>query len=847
MGPLRTANLSLAQRLCFSHSFRMLARFTLFCVVSLTAFSQGTQADYERAMSLGKRTDGKMASRSVKPEWQSDGDSFWYKLETGNGTWEFIFVTCGNGLRAPAFDHAKLAAVLKCDATKLPLERLQVNASEQWARFRFEGKRWHFANDTGSLREVPDDIAPEQFPVERKPRPSREDAGDNTTITFVNRADSDAVLWWISSDNERRKYVTLKPGESHKQNTYEGHVWYAETPGGVPLGVFEGSKAAYSANLTLTSQSPKQPEPSKTQPPKPPGLWKPYIRNSNVWAKNRDTGEDVQLSRDGKADDSYREPLLLSPDGKRLVCIQREPEQEHTVSFVESSPKDQVQPKLHQHQYLKPGDRIAKERPRLFDLETRKLIAVNDALFAKPWDISEMRWRTDSSEFVFLYNERGHQILRWVAVDANSGVARTLLEEKSATFVDYSQKTWVRWLDATDEILWASERDGWNHVYCFDAKSGALKNRVTSSEWNVRAVLRVDEEKRQLWLRVMGVHAGQDPYFFHLARVNFDGSGFTLLTDGDGTRRKSDTISLSPNGHWLLDTYSRVDLPPVTELRDARSGRAVCVLERADATAQLAAGWTMPERFVAKGRDGKTDIHGVIIRPSNFDAAKKYPVIEEIYAGPHDFFAPKEWGRQQRQHAMAELGFIVVQLDGMGTNWRGKTFHDVAWRNLKDGGFPDRIAWMKAAATTRPWMDLTRVGIYGGSAGGQNALAGLLHHGDFYKVGVADCECHDNRMDKIWWNEAWLNEVGPHYAENSNVTHAAKLTGKLLLIVGEVDTNVDPASTMQVANALIKADKDFDLLVMPSTNHGSAETPYASRRRMDFFVRNLHGVEPRRP
>ena len=195
---------------------------------------------------------------------------------------------------------------------------------------------------------------------------------------------------------------------------------------------------------------------------------------------------------------------------------------------------------------------------------------------------------------------------------------------------------------------------------------------------------------------------------------------------------------------------------------------------------------------------------------------------------------------------MAELGFIVVQIDGMGTNWRSRAFHDLAWRNLKDAGFPDRIAWLKSAAQKRPWMDLTRVGIYGGSAGGQNALAGLLHHGDFYQVGVADCGCHDNRMDKIWWNEAWLGwPIGPWYADNSNVTHAAKLTGKLMLVVGEMDTNVDPASTMQVVNALVKADKDFDLLVMPGTNHGAAETPYASRRRMDFLVRHLMGVEPR--
>ena len=845
----------------------MFIRFALFCVVSIAAFAQGTQADYERAMSLSKRTDGKVLMRSVKPEWQADGDSFWYKVETGNGAWEFIFVDCVKGTRTVAFDHEKLAAALKQPAAKLPLERLQINAAEQWVRFRFEGKRWHFANDTGSLREVPADVDPEPGADSIKPRPSRQDGGTETHITFVNKSGVDAVLWWISADNERRKYSTLKPGESHKQHTFEGHAWYVESPGGVPLGVFEG-RANASEEIIREPKADAVKKPSKPEIQKSP--WKTFVRDANFWIKHRESGEEVQLSLDGTKDDPYLDRAHFSPDAKFVVAVQERPAQEHTVYFVESSPRDQVQPKLHQHQYLKPGDRIAEVKLRLFDIAAHKLVPMKNDLFAKPWDIGELRWQPDSSEFVFLYNERGHQVLRWVAV-ATSGEARTFVEEKSATFVDYSQKTWSRWVEKSGDFLWASERDGWNHIYRFDAKTGALKNRITSGEWNVASVLRVDDEKQQLWLRVMGVRgtavsavgpsgvppdsAGrmpvplQDPYYYHFARVNFDGTGFTLLTGGDGTRsggRRGSELALSPNGRWLLDTYSRVDLPPITELRDTTNGKLACVLEKADATELLAASWTMPERFVAKGRDGTTDIHGIIIRPSNFDPAKKYPVIEEIYAGPHGFFAPKEWGRQTRQHAMAELGFIVVQLDGMGTNWRGKKFHDVAWRNLKDGGFPDRIAWMRAAAATRPWMDLTRVGIYGGSAGGQNALAGLLHHGDFYKAGVADCGCHDNRMDKIWWNEAWLGEVGPHYAEDSNVTHAGKLTGKLLLIVGEVDTNVDPASTMQVANALVKADKDFELLVMPSTNHGSAESPYASRRRMDFFVRHLHGVEPRK-
>jgi dipeptidyl aminopeptidase/acylaminoacyl peptidase len=342
---------------------------------------------------------------------------------------------------------------------------------------------------------------------------------------------------------------------------------------------------------------------------------------------------------------------------------------------------------------------------------------------------------------------------------------------------------------------------------------------------------------------VGGYVPGQDPYYIHYARVNFDGTGLTLLTEGDGTHR----VEYSPDGRFLIDTYSRVDLPPVTELRRVEDGKLVCLLEKADASALLATGWKMPERFVAKGRDGRTDIYGVIIRPTNFRAGRRYPVIESIYAGPQSSYTPKAWSANYGEmQELAELGFIVVQMDGMGTSNRSKAFHDVCWKNLADAGFPDRILWLKAAAKTRPWMDLTRVGIYGGSAGGQNALGGLLFHPEFYKVGCADCGCHDNRMDKIWWNELWMSwPVGPWYAEQSNVTNAPKLKGKLLLLVGEMDTNVDPASTMQVVNALIKADKDFEMLYVPGSGHGAAGIPYVRRRMNDFFVRSLLGVEPR--
>ncbi|HEY0074003.1 MAG TPA: prolyl oligopeptidase family serine peptidase, partial [Abditibacteriaceae bacterium] len=565
-----------------------------------------------------------------------------------------------------------------------------------------------------------------------------------------------------------------------------------------------------------------------------------FIRDYNIWLREGD--KETQLTNDGSKENAYTATFSWSPDGSKYVVRQVKPAQEHKVYLVESSPADQLQPKLKTIDYLKPGDQIEIVRPRLFDAKNQKEIPISDALFSNPWSITNLAWDKDNSAFSFVYNQRGHQVMRFLRVDAETGTVKTIIEENSPTFIDYSQKTYLHRLDKTNEVLWASERDGYNHLYLFDAQSGKLKQQITRGNWMVREVEKVDEEKRRLLLRVMGIVPGQDPYYEHLARVNFDGSDFKILTEGDGTHK----WQFSPDGKRFINTFSRVDSPPVINLRDAQNGALLSELEKADVSELLKTGWTLPERFTAKGRDRQTDIYGIIIRPSNFDAAKKYPVIEAIYAGPHDFFTPKSFSTLSNLQKLAELGFIVVKMDGMGTNWRGKKFHDVAWKNLKDAGFPDRIAWMKEAAKTRPWMDLSRVGIYGGSAGGQSALGALLFHGDFYKAAAADCGCHDNRMDKIWWNEAWMGwPIGPEYADNSNVTHAKNLQGKLLLTVGELDTNVDPASTMQVADALIKAGKDFELIVFPGAGHGASESPYGQRRRMDFFVRHLFGVEPR--
>jgi len=599
----------------------------------------------------------------------------------------------------------------------------------------------------------------------------------------------------------------------------------------------QSARLRSSALITSKVKTAEKPQHKKSDEPSssPDGKWRVVIRDMNPVIEPVAGGEPIPLATDGTKEESYTGPLQWSPDSKKLIVWRTREVETRKIHIVQSSPPDQLQPKLLTFDYAKPGDSIRQTKPCLFDIGSRRQITIDSALFANPWSIQSHFWVEDSSEFTFVYNQRGHQVMRIVGIRADSGAVRAILEDSNKTFVNYSDKYYLHRIPATRELVWASERDGYNHLYLIDEVTGKVKNQITKGDWNVRKVVEIDDGKRQLLLEVCGM-PGQDPYHEHFVRVNFDGSGFTRLTASDGTHK----IEFSPDHQWIIDTWSRVDQPPVVELRRADNGQLVAELERDDDSALRKTGWSRPERFTAKGRDGRTDIYGIIIRPTRFDPNRKYPVVEDIYAGPQNYFVPKKYFTWSNKNAMAELGFIVVSIDGMGTNWRSKAFHDVCWKNLADSGFPDRIAWIKAAAATRPWMDLTRIGIYGGSAGGQSALAGLLHHGDFYKVGVADCGCHDNRMDKIWWNEAWMGwPVDESYARNSNATHADKLTGRLMLVVGELDHNVDPASTAQVVAALQKAGKNFDFVPVMNSNHGAAGTPYGKYRQADFLVRNL--------
>jgi dipeptidyl aminopeptidase/acylaminoacyl peptidase len=831
---------------------RQYAAIVLTLLAPVAALAQGTAADYVRADSLQERARGKVLRANVQPRWIGQTARFWYRNDRPGGRREFILVDPDRASRARAFDHARMAAALnavgvKAEAERLPIDSIDVVEQGDRVSFTAGGKSWSVDLKTYEIK-------PSSAESGAKAREARPDSGRRasrnggaeTNLTFVNRTGATVSLFWLDAAGEKQPYGSLQDGETREQHTFAGHMWLVAGADGRTLAVYEATETPATAILSRQAaparDAPVRPERPTASPfVSPDRRWRIVFREHNAHLHDNRTGESAPLTTDGTAADAYGGRPAWSPDSRRVAILKTIPAQEHKVHIVESSPRDQLQPRLRTIDYLKPGDRIAHPRPYLVDVGARTVKAVPDALFPTPWSLTDFEWDRDSRRFTFLYNQRGHQVMRLVEVDAETGAARAAIDEQAKTFIDYTNKVYLRRLPGGREALWMSERDGWNHLYLYDLAAGAIKNQVTKGPWLVRAVERVDEEKRQVWFRAMGIRPGQDPYYEHYCRVNFDGSGLTVLTEGDGTHR----VQFSPDGRYIVDTWSRVDLPPVTEVRHASDGAKMLELERADASALLAAGIRLPERFTAKGRDGTTDIHGVIIRPTNFDPAKKYPVIENIYAGPQGFFTPKAFSPLTGMHALAELGFIVVQMDGMGTNWRSKAFHDVAWKNLGDAGFPDRIVWIKAAAAKVPQMDLTRVGIYGGSAGGQNALGGMLQHGDFYKAAVSDCGCHDNRMDKIWWNEQWMGwPVGPHYDAQSNVTMAPRLKGKLLLMVGEVDTNVDPASTMQVVNALIRADKDFDLLVAPNVGHGVAGTPYGRRRLRDFFVKHLLGVTP---
>lgn len=573
----------------------------------------------------------------------------------------------------------------------------------------------------------------------------------------------------------------------------------------------------------------------------PDGKRQAYIKNDNVYVSDRDGRHERALSNDGTAGNYYSSWLKWSPDGKYVCANKIRPAQKRYVYYVESSPKSQLQPILHQQEYAKPGDELRFKVPCIFNVETGLAVIPSTELFDRQYDLYGPEWKEDGKAVTFEYNERGHKTYRVLELDAETGKVRTLVEESSPTFVNYS-RMFRHVLKGGKEMIWMSERDNWNHLYMIDLEKGKVARQITKGDWVVRRVLKVDEDNQVIYFTASGVNPKEDPYHVHYYKINMDGKQMTCLTPEEGNH----SAVFNEDYTLWIDKYSTAEQAPVTVLRTTQGEKAEGrTLAQADLSKIKSAGWTAPEIFTAPGRDGVTPMWGIIQRPTNFDPQKKYPVIEYIYSGPGDAYTPKSFlPYNGYTTALAELGFIVVQLDAMGTSYRGKKFEEVCYKNLKDAGFPDRIQWIKAAAEKYPYMDSTRVGIYGCSAGGQEALAAVLFHPEFYKASYSSCGCHDNRMDKIWWNEQWMGyPVDSSYIACSNVENAHRLTRPLMLVVGEMDDNVDPASTMQVVDALIKANKDFELVVLPGVRHSMGES-YGEHKRFDFFVKELMGVEP---
>jgi dipeptidyl aminopeptidase/acylaminoacyl peptidase len=786
---------------------------TLALSVLTTAQSNGLQADYDRANSLTARTRNTVYDSAEAPTWIPGGEKFWYRKTVRGGN-AFVLVDAVAGTKAPAFDHAKLASAISTTsggtytAVTLPFTTFTYSENLSAIDFAIGGGAGGRTGAGGGRGAAP------AAPAVRY----------RCSLTDYTCARQAAVP------------ADAQGGRGGCQGQGQGRGG-AGRAGGAP-----GAPAAPDLPQVRCS---------------PDGKAEAFIENFNVYVRpvtvgGRPAPAAVPLSWDGSEGNYYTlQSIQWSPDSTKIAAYRRRPGYQRMVNYVQSSPADQLQPKASSRYYQKPGDVVDLDQPVLLLVESHQAIAVDNALFPNPYSNSRvLQWRKDGRAFTFEYNQRGHQLYRVIEVDSTTGKARTVIEETSKTFVDYRPATVglsdsgreFRY-DVADgkEIIWMSERDGWSHLYLYDGATGDVKNQITKGAWAVHTVDRVDEPNRQIYFWANGMDPGKDPYFLNYFRVNFDGTGLVRYTKGDG---QHSSVSFSTDHQFYVDTYSRVDLPPITELRKASDQSLVTTLETADASDLLATGWTKPEVFVAKGRDGATDIWGVIIKPTNFDPSKKYPVIENIYAGPQGSFVPKTFGTQNGMQTLAELGFIVVQMDGMGTGNRSKAFHDVAWKNLGDAGFPDRMLWHKAVAAKYPWYDVTRVGVYGTSAGGQNAMGAVLFHPEFYKAAAASAGCHDNRMDKLWWNEQWMGwPIGPEYSASSNMENAAKLGSPLFLLVGEMDTNVDPSSTMQVVNRLILANKNFDLLVIPNADHTSGGA-YGDHKRFDFFVHHLRGLEP---
>ena len=763
-------------------TIRSAALLTLLAAAALQA--QGTRADYERAEQfLGSNSRLLLAGATVAPVWLPNSDRFWYRNNTGSGS-EFVSYDPATQTKRPAFDHARLAAALS------------------------------IANDTA--------YEPNKLPFQ--------------TFEFVASAGS--IKFEVDSMRsftcDLTRYSCTKSGKPERKPLSE-----VRSPDGKQIA---------------------------------------FIRNWNLFVRDVASGQEKQLSTDGVVDHGYGTPIgccdqvtsvrqkrekrpviVWSGDSRKIATYRADERNVKPLYLLETVTG---RPILHTYRYALPGDSVV---PRLdvhvFDVESGQHVAssrgpqdaVNTSCCWLQTDTlwKDGRWGSGTDEFFYTHGQRDFKKFELIAVNTRTGEARKILEEKAPTFVELNLNSgglpnW-RVINGNREVVWFSERDGWGHLYLFDAATGQLKNRITEGPWVVSDVLHVDEVNRLIYFTARGREANRDPYFRHLYRARLDGSGLTLLTPENADH----TISMPVSGRVVIDTYSRPDTLPVTVLR-APTGAVLGTIETADVSRLAARGLPLPERFQVKARDGITDLYGLLYRPSNFKPNQKYPIIDYIYPGPqigpigNRVFTVAPRGDAQ---ALAELGFFVFQIDAFGTPLRSKAFHDFYYANMGDNGLADHVAAISQLGTKYPQIDLTKVGIFGHSGGGFSSTDAILRFPDFFKVAVSSAGNHDNRSYDYTWGEKYQglvkkSEGGDNFDPQANQLLARNLKGKLLLMYGTLDDNVHPNATLLVIDALIRANKNFDLIVMPNRNHGFAGEPYVLRRTWDYFVKHLLAKEP---
>jgi len=759
-----------------------------------------THDDYKRAESyMPWFVLPKVKNASLEPNWIKGSDHFWYLSQQGDG-YSFLRVDATTGTRSPAFDHEAVAETLS-----------QLLGSE----FRAEGLPF-FSFAYGDEQE---------------------------SIRFTI---ADKYLEFEFSSNSCREIAnqTVRPGE------------------------------------TLS----------------PDGKLAAFVRDYNLWLRDLDSDNETPLSTDGIKHHAYGlqpegnltsinaridgviHPAVVSwsPDSSKLIVHKLDERQVREFHLLQNAPADgSAWPILHSAKVSAPGDEtVALVDHFIVDVTTGETNRVDHsrqlAMFGSPLQEDLIWWGPDGDSIYFIEQIRGDTALRLYQADAVSGETRRILSEQGSCMVyptpSPGSSPLVRVLARSQEIIWYSERDNHGHLYLYDGKSGELENQITSGPWQVREIVHLDETRRQIIFSAGGREQERDPYYRHLYRINLDGSGLVLLSAEDADHEVllpksalavsisahlaggSAACGVSPSGKYFVETYSRIDMPPHSVLRN-RDGELICKLETADISALESEGWCWPEPFSALADDGETDIYGAIWWPRNFDPDKKYPVIDMVYGGPQALRTPKksfntdpaDLGYLLGPQAYAELGFICVSIDGRGTPYRSKSFHDFSYQNLQGcAGQIDHIAAIKQLAARHPCFDLERVGVNGHSGGGYTTVRAMLEYPEFYKVGVSSSAAHDYRGYCGAWTERYQGyPINNSYTDQDNRTLAANLQGKLLMAYGDMDDNIHNAMTAQFIEALTKANKDYDLIVLVNKDHTCVGNAYFIRRSWDYFVRHL--------